>query len=575
MKKGIQRGFVRFGLSLVALCAAGVAQAEVPGLTRTKVIGYGWDLKVSTPAELIENAAAFDASGLDGVGVNITGVREDGSVYNLRKSTALEKWNREMLAAHVPYLRQFASHRGLRESLIVTLFQPGKRLDWHDDAQWAVFAGNMGLLAWLAREGGLKGLMIDNEDYPKQRQWFYDAARDGDDYDRLCALSRQRGREFGRAMFEAYPDMTLMFFFLLTEERGYFTASDPAVLKREKGDLWPAFVDGLVDVMPDGVKFVDGDEHAYPCDAENFDFYRHAWNQRYGTAALLAPENRDKYVRHLSVSGGLYLDMYANTNAASFWYFGPGPDGTRTSKFVSNLFQATRVASDYTWLWGEKRQYINWRADAPHVRAGKDSHFTALRAAGCPTWNDAIPGLTTALRARADPEGFARTALAADDATGRKGELLPEGRWKVWLDGRRSKGWSGYDAADRPRGVAGESLVLSNVVRGCFIKNVPVLPGQLFAVGGRIKGRGSISVAWSRGDKQLAESRVYRLPLGDPDADGWRTGATVVCVPPGADKLCVHPGSGHLRDKGEVTKFADLRVVRIGFEGNPGISRGE
>ena len=156
--------------------------------------------------------------------------------------------------------------------------------------------------------------------------------------------------------------------------------------------------------------------------------------------------------------------------------------------------------------------------------------------------------------------------LAADNAAGRSGELLPEGRWKVWIDERKSKGWSGYDAEDRPVGSVGESLVLSNVVRGCFIKNVPALAGQLYAVGGRIKGKGSITVKWSGGGKLSSEDRIYQLPFGAPDAEGWRSGATVVCVPPGMDTLVVHPGSGHLKDAGEMTKFSDIRVVRIQFQ---------
>lgn len=98
--------------------------------------------------------------------------------------------------------------------------------------------------------------------------------------------------------------------------------------------------------------------------------------------------------------------------------------------------------------------------------------------------------------------------------------------------------------------------------QGCFTFSVPVKAGELYAVCGAVKGRGGITVTWSSDGSLTAAERQYKLPVGSPDANGWSKGATAVCVPPGMDKLVIHPG---VSDQGpdEETKFAGIRVVKV------------
>ena len=42
------------------------------------------------------------------------------------------------------------------------------RINWDDDKGWANYAENMANVAWLAKEAGLKGLMLDPEEYAAQ-----------------------------------------------------------------------------------------------------------------------------------------------------------------------------------------------------------------------------------------------------------------------------------------------------------------------------------------------------------------------------------------------------------------------
>ena len=76
----------------------------------------------------------------------------------------------------------------------------------------------------------------------------------------------------------------------------YFTSDTPCADVRAQGDLWPAFINGLMDALPPGARLVDGNEHAYRYEAERGDFFKSATVQRARALSLIAPENRAKYL---------------------------------------------------------------------------------------------------------------------------------------------------------------------------------------------------------------------------------------------------------------------------------------
>ncbi|MGI5868556.1 MAG: hypothetical protein ACOX9C_03800 [Kiritimatiellia bacterium] len=534
-----------FSGAILAAGLVGVCLGEVPGLTRTKIIAHGWDLMTATPQEILENAALFDASGVDGVAV-------------------LPKGDHEEI---VRCLRQYAGHRGLRESLLMSNFVPGKRIAWDDDAGWATFAEQRGVFADIARRGGLKGLMLDNEDYPNVQQWRYDDLKDKMPYEAATTLARKRGMEVGRAIFAKHPEAVLLFFWTYSEHRPYYTNDcDPRLEKVRFGDLWVDFLAGLLDSMPSEAKLVDGDESGYFNDAADNDYYKRAWEQHQGALALVPPELRDKYKSQLSVSSGIYLDMYVNE--PGLWYFGNGPDGTRVSKFSANISQGARVATDYLWIYGEKHMIVNWRQDAPHATVAKSERFAKVRNEGRHTWEDVLPGFTRSIRAVTDPVELAKEALAADDAAQRAGQMM-KNAWGFWND-EFHQGLSKTACAhwtektDLPPGAQGDVLVASNVVKGCYLNGATVLPGKLYAVGGWVKGDGWLNVTWMKEGALTRADRHYTIAFPEPGSgDGWRYGVTTVVAQPGQDQVAVHATVSHRPGRGMVTKFADIRVVEI------------
>jgi len=520
-----------------------------PGTDRAKVLGWGWDTLASTASDILEHADEFDACGFDGTAVMI----QRHNSYNFRYASQATNWCRKALSAEIPILKEFAQHKGLKESLLLMHFAPKKFVSWQDSATWARFNENMATAAWLAKEGGLKGLFIDPEDYPNSKQFFWDEERDGMSYDDACKLAECRGKQMATAIFREYPTMTILATWFLSMETSYFIADDPAARMRKLGDLWPAFVGGFVSQMPKGAVLADGDEHGYHCDADHNDFYKHAWNQRTVCPRLLKDEHRSAYFDHLSIGFGIYPDMFVNQKGA-IWYFGPGADGTRVSRFTADMAQSAYVAESYVWVYGEKYGTIRWKPGAACMKVkgrkyiAEDGH--------CITWNDALPGFTDSIRLVTEPSVLAHEVLAKATTN-----CVVWTKAGFWQHPRNSKGDWHKDETDKPSNQY--ALVAKGVKQGCFTFSVPVVAGEMYAISGAVKGDGTFSVTWASPDLGLSQAdRKYLLPKSIDLGNGWLGGEIAVCVPPGMHKIEIHASPAAQAPEVEC-KFADLKVVKI------------
>lgn len=241
----------RKSISVAAVAALGLA-ANAAG---KKLIAHGWDTALLTPGEILANAERFDGSPFDGLGVTLPG--------NDRVMTDAG-WTKERFAADCETLRAAVRHPSLRESLLMINLAPQVHLAWTDDAAWARAAANLRAAGAIAKAAGLRGIMGDIEDYWKTRQFLHRANEMP--YAAAAALAHRRGQEVYRGLFEEYPDMLLLTFMYFTLDRAYSISADPAATMREKGDLLPAFLNGMLDVMPAGVRVVDGNETSGTCE---------------------------------------------------------------------------------------------------------------------------------------------------------------------------------------------------------------------------------------------------------------------------------------------------------------------
>lgn len=525
---------------LCLLAVAGVAAAAFGFKpVQKKLIAHGWDLLAVTPEEVLAHADAFDQTAIDGVTLMINDKLADGRAISHTGVMNDPPWPREQLKGKIAVFREIVKHPSLRESFISSWWAPRKRLDWRDDAAWANFATNMATVAWLAKEGGLRGILVDAEDYPRTAQYYL---KPGDpSYDETAQLARRRGAEVFRAIFKEYPDVVFLSFWMLSLNPVYFGAVDPLGAARTRGDLWPWFVNGMLDVMPVTASFVDGNEHAYRYEAERGDFYRSASRQHTAALGLVAPENRSKYRAHLRAGFGLYLDSYINpTNSP--WYFGP-VDGSRTMHLGQNLEQAVEAADEYVWVYGEKRSWVPWKGT-------KNKRFV-----GTATWDDALPGFTGTLLGCKNSLEFLKRRTEQLRRTGALTNLaaMVKRPWPVWQDEHKLLGRFGH--------LENGDVWVEGVGSGCHLVHVDVKPGEVYGVHAEMRGSGGSAIVYWQKDGRW-QWQVPGVPLVVGENAG---GAVPLCalarVPVGVDRMVLQL-SAH-QQAGERVTFSKVEIDKL------------
>lgn len=318
------------GLFVVMIAAT--VSAMTPGGVRKKFVALNFDTFFNAPSNVFAHAEKLNAvPWLDGIAVTLKDVpvkSADGETV-LTESTKLmqlgKKWSRESVEDQIPYLSGIVKYPRLKESFLLAWISPaGKenRITWTDDAAWAQFGDNLAVLAWLAKESGLKGLMLDPEEYSGSLQYLYTAAEKDISFEECAKLARQRGREVFSRVFKEFPDGVYFFLWTLEHHVRYFaarSATDPQSISDDYGELLSYFYNGMFDVMPPTVRFVDGAEH-YSLTSTKDMYWKGALNQLVGARAFVAPENWGKYRAQLLVGNTHYLDMFRqDANSKSHW----------------------------------------------------------------------------------------------------------------------------------------------------------------------------------------------------------------------------------------------------------------
>lgn len=528
---------------IICMLAAGLAlavRAEGWEPVSRKFIGHGWDLLAALPEEVLAHADAFDRTALDGVTLMIDARLGDGRRISHASVMTDPPWPREQLKDRIAVFREIVKHPSLRHSFLSSWWAPRRRLSWNDDAAWSNFAANMGTVAWLAKAGGLRGILVDAEDYPRTEQYVLQT--NDAPYDVTARLARRRGAQVFGEIFREFPDAVFLSFWMLSLAPSYFMAENPLEAAKARHDLWPWFVNGMLDVLPPEARFVDGNEHAYRYEAEKGQFYRSACQQRTAALGLVAPENRQKYLAQLRAGFGLYLDSYVNpTNSP--WYFGP-VDGSRLTHFVRNLAQAADAADEYIWVYGEKKAWVPWRG----TRSGRFD--------GCPTWDDVLPGFSDEMLGVRSPRALLARRLDELRRAGGDANLAARATrpWPTWQDEKKPRGRLGAE---------GDAVFLEGAANGCHLVHVAdVRPGELYGLLARMKGVGGTAVVyWQKDGRWQWQLPGVSLAFG-PEADGgWRAGEAVARVPTGADRLVLQLAAH--QHPGEKVVFESVKVIKL------------
>ena len=522
------------------LVAVALAVSTAQATETKKFIFSSWELGDVTPQEILEHADEFDKTGCDGLSLGLRSILPGAAFNNQRHVMEEPRWLDSEIDALLPVYKELTKHPSMKHCFASCNTAARKeRLAWTNDAAWALFADNMRANARFAKLAGFDGILTDFEDYWRKKQYKW---VEGDpDYETAKKLARKRGAEVFGAVFKAFPDAVVLTFQLLTTDTEYARSRDPLALMEEKRDLWPAFVNGILDVIPPTAKLIDGNESfGYLARASRNDFYKSNRDQISGVLPLVAPENRVKYRSQLSISFGLYVDSYScPTNSP--WCL-EAVRGKRITHFEDNLRQAYECADEYIWFWGEKGFWIDWPAD---LKDGKDwKGFKDMTWRGkyfegdwgrIRPWNETLDGnFDLLLRGVKEPARCVEEQYALqheggsykDLAAGRAMNVSSNGNASIFIRGLfETDGWYGVRAKGR---------------------------GEL--VRGNVYFQSHGSWRWKLG--------TFRLDFGAPDADGWRQGNALVRIPGDATDLYILLDAGK-EEKVRKVEFKDLEVFRI------------
>ena len=537
MRKG---SFGRVACCVAAVLFSGVrASADVgQSPNRCKFVAAGWDLEAQTPESVLRSANLLSKTGLDGISIGFPKVMcRDGKTRNFHWGTMTAMVGYEDLRSHIPAMRELVRGGRLSESFVMTCWTPvgkSRRLDWRDDAVWRRVADNMALAARIAKEAGWRGLFCDNEDYSHKAQYVMSG---GDlPYKQMRALARKRGSEIGSAVFAAYPNIRLFFFWGLTFNKAYRSSVDPAGSMVQSGDLWPAFLDGLFDVMPPTAVFIDGNEHAYDFRPGSADFAVAAKDALVRLPALLSPENRGKYRAQMQVSFGQFMNIFVNEKRKT--------QSEKAAMLRQALQGAAASADEYVWLWGEKCKWVDWpdfRPAYPHERVTNA------------TWAEELPGLPQILENVRNPLGRLNDRFEAARAGGTPN--LIASKIKNW----RKCTWKAKDDPGTFDGASDGSVVrMTGTREGDYTFECGVMPGKTYLCGCRYRSQGTAhcEVRWKANGKWAKNGPI--VVAEPPDDEGWRRARVEAVAPEGIDGL-VWIFEAHL-EKGEIAEFADAVV---------------
>ena len=547
--------------ALIAMAAALGAESDRP---EKRLIAVGWDMP--NAERLRANLAEMETRPVQGCSVRFAG---PGNQPALWFSFSREPYDEQVVAQILQDL-QAVQPRQLRDRFLLLNANPGD-VDWFDDAGWQVIVDHWRTAARVAHEGGLAGIMFDPEAYRDPYRAFDWAAQPQAGqhaFSQYEEKARQRGRELMAAVAGEYPDATIFALFLLSGNRDAAERSDPGgALVGHPYGLFPAFVNGWLDVAPPTLTFVDGCEQAYRYNGR-LDYLTGANLIRNKCQRLVARENRYKYRAQVQVGFGVYLDAYVNPPDSS-WYIDPGAQ-TPVQRLAENVATALEVADEYVWVYGEQCSW--W--PSPVVASDK------MR------WPEKLPGIEQALRLAADPVGYVLDLLAQPGERANRvvnsdfasaAPVAPNGPQPAdWKQGTAPPGWSFWQAGvskgapdwDRQIGREGPGAgVLRGVKNGCLIQRLDVAPGERYAVAAwyRMQGEGapSLSLRWQTAEgKWHAESRDLSLGTAKSEGD-WKLLAGTGVVPEGAGKLVLLLSVSGQQSEKDIIWWDDVTAFRV------------
>ncbi|MGN0872059.1 MAG: hypothetical protein ACI4UV_12810 [Victivallales bacterium] len=386
--------------------------------------------------------------------------------------------------------------------------------DWFSDADWKSVTNNAKVMAKVAKVCGLKGFLLDIEEYGS-KFWNYNLLKTDKDYDEACKKAFQRGQEWGDAVFGEFPDIVVFMPFMFTFRSG---ALNEALLCNP-------FINGIIDVMPPQARLLEGHENFSYQSKKPSDYaaMRHQFDRHISRMAI--PENREKFRHQVQLAPGFYIDaIFAPEARNKRWNNELKPEINTLGSLVffqRNLAAALLETEEYIWLYNERGCW--WSKSQSINRHAKK------------TWEETAPGVTAAIMEVKYP-----ALMSMNDNMVKNGDFK-QGleHWTLWQ--------MEYDLKKSAPGIGrivDSRCTLSKLTNGCFKQTVEVKPGDFmfFRVqGGYGKmpfGYASAGIAFQDASGKW-HNGMNSLSLRIPKTDRLETVSTCFTVPENACKIVV------------------------------------
>ena len=520
------------------------------------------------------------------------GVTDNVNGCPFREAHSNSRWERKWFEKGIDRLRTTKSDKRSQSFLSITA-NPGN-VDWFDDAGWKQIVDHWRIAAWVAKEGGLRGILFDPEPYRKPfAQFRYNRQENRARYtfDEYRIQARKRGQQIIEAVQGEYPDITIMTMFA----HSYTSLSSPwqgpssriSSVKRNplalhSYGLYPAFIDGWLDKCGPQIKFVDGCEMSYYFTTEA-EFHAAYVAMKRTALDVVAPENRQKYRAQVQAGFAIYTDVYIGKDGNRFSL--QLPPKKALQQLQNNVRWALRNTDEYVWVYGESGSW--WPAPG-EFKAWPSKPFQ-------PRWEQTLPGITNAFASGKAGVHFDRPPLLEDEAllaeSRNKENLAIDGdfsneasksTWSYWQPEIIEKfqlapvnGVVEWDArvGDSKTG----SLKLSQLLEGVVMQEVAVSPDTSYAISAKWRREGngepSLTVGWKTAEGKWMHWKQRTPYVGKVavasrtpeaiDEQQWQSLEMTISTPPGAGRMVVGLSVQNQVDTKDAIWFDDVKIIEL------------
>ncbi|MGC8977472.1 MAG: hypothetical protein ACP5OB_07640 [Candidatus Ratteibacteria bacterium] len=354
-----------------------------------KIIYYGWGTRDTIYVR--ENWEKMEEMPFDGIGISVAINRDKPTIGNGATGNLLgwnlfgpvafkyEDFKEAIDDLKVPKWKKFKDN-----FLVCAVASKGQDygLNWFDEERWKKIYNNWEIFIRIAKEGNLKGVLIDFEHYDYDCELFcyihHKNKREDRTFSEYKEIARKRGRDIMKITKKIFPDITIIY------TPGYSFYLIDKIEKKCRGkseeetrySLLPSFLDGILEESTNKMKIIEigvTPEYGYRSlysYTEKIDFQK-----AYGavkTYSLLVSEVPNIHWERIKVGFATSLDYPCrewNTEDLSKNYYTP-------EKFYTTLKNALEICNEYVWLYtGSIKPQFFPRANIP------DEYIDAIKKA--------------------------------------------------------------------------------------------------------------------------------------------------------------------------------------------------